>query len=290
MIAPGFGEIAEQLRRSTVQVRVDEGRAGAGSGVIWNRQGKIVSNAHVVRGSLVEVEFWDGQTVKARLLRRDARRDLALLEVDRTDLVAPKWADSSALRSGEVLMAVGNPLGFVGALSTGVLHAVGPLPNLGKQPWVQAQIQLAPGNSGGALANAEGSIVGINTMVAGNLGLAVPSNEVAKFIDRASRLEEPPVLGITIMPVSVNLSSHLVLGLRIEEIMPDSKAQSASLLPGDVIIGMDGKYFSSPDDLADRLSEGGLVQLEFLRNGKPVPREVAIFFGPGVEGGLSAAA
>lgn len=290
MIAPGFGEIAEQLRRSTVQVRVDEGRGGAGSGVIWNQEGRIVSNAHVVRGSSVEIEFWDGHVAKARLLRREERRDLALLEVDRKDLPAAQWADSSLLRRGEVLMAVGNPLGFVGALSTGIVHSVGPHQNLGKQPWVQARILLAPGNSGGALANADGAVVGINTMIAGNLGLAVPSNEVARFIDRARRRVDTPVLGVTIQPVQFQVLSKLVNGLRIEEIVPHSKAESASLLRGDVIIGMDGKAFSSPDDLADRLSEGGLVHLEFLRNGKPVPREVVVSFGPGIEGRLSAAA
>ncbi len=290
MIDPGFGEIAEQLRRSTVQVRVDEGRSGAGSGVIWNQEGRIVSNAHVVRGSAVEIEFWDGEVVKARLLRREERRDLELLAVDRKDLPAPQWADSSLLRSGEVLMAVGNPLGFVGALSTGIVHAVGPHRNLGKQPWVQAQIRLAPGNSGGALANAAGAVVGINTMIAGNLGLAVPSNEVARFMDRASRREETAVLGVKIQPIQVRVLSKLVAGLRIEEIVPNSKAECASLIRGDVIIGLDGEFFSSPDDLADRISEGGLVHIEFLRSGKPVPREVAVSFLPGIEGRLSAAA
>ena len=146
------------------------------------------------------------------------------------------------------------------------------------------------GNSGGALANAAGAVVGINTMIAGSLGLAVPSNKVARFMDRASRREETPVLGVTIQPIQIRVLSELVVGLSIEEVMPNRKAESASLLRGDVIIGMDGKSFSSPDDLADRLSEGGLVHLEFLRNGKPVPREVAVTFGPGIEGRLSAAA
>ncbi len=228
MIAPGFGGIAEQLRRSTVQMRVDEGRGGAGSGVIWNQEGRIVSNAHVVRGSSVEIEFWDGEVVKARLLRREERRDLALLAVDRKDLPAPQWADSSLLRSGEVLMAVGNPPGFVGALSVGIIHAVG--------------------------------------------------------------RKETPVLGVTIQPIQIRVLSKLVAGLRIEEIVPNSKAECASLVRGDVIIGMDGKFFSSPDDLSDSQSEGGFVHLEFLRNGKPVPREVAVSFGPGIEGRLSAAA
>ena len=286
-MAPGFGEIAEQLRRSTVQVRADEGRAGSGSGVIWDQQGRIISNAHVVRGSLVEVEFWDGDVVRAKVLRRDARRDLALVEVERKPLPAPRWGDSSLLKPGEEVLAVGNPLGFIGALSTGVVHAVGPRQGLGPQDWVQAQIRLAPGNSGGALANATGAVVGINTMVAGPLGLAVPSNDVAKFVGRAERA---PMLGVTIEPAPIRIGSQLALGLRIQQVLPESKAARASLLAGDVIIGVDGEFFSSPDDLEDRLLKGGLVRLEFLRGGKPVPREVNIELGPQDEGRLQAAA
>jgi serine protease Do len=283
----GIGEIAEQLRRSTVQVRVDEGRSGSGSGVIWDQQGRIVSNAHVVRGSLVEVEFWDGEVVRAKVLRRDARRDLALVSVDRKSLPAPRWADSNRLTRGEEVLAVGNPLGFIGALSTGVLRAVGPMQGLGPQSWVQAQIRLAPGNSGGAMADATGAVVGINTMVAGPLGLAVPSNDVAKFVGRAGRT---PVLGVTIEPAPIRIASKLAMGLRIQHVAPQSKAERASLLAGDVIIGVDGEFFSSPEELEDRLLKGGLVRLEFLRGGKPVPREVNIELGPQDEGRLQAAA
>ncbi len=290
MSSPGFGEIAEQLRRSTVQVRVDQGRAGSGSGVMWNGQGTVISNAHVVRGESVEVEFWDGEVVRAKVLRRNPRRDLALLQVPPAQAAVPRWADSSTLRPGEIVLAVGNPLGFIGALSTGVIHSVGPHHAVGPLSWVQAQIRLAPGNSGGALANAAGEIVGINTMVAGPLGLAVPSNDVARFVSSADSSESPPVLGVTIQPMTFRFASRLQLGFRIQQIVPDSKAQFASLRPGDVIIGCDGEYFSSPDHLEQRLLQGGLVRLEFLRGTTPVPREVAISLGPTQEGRLSAAA
>ena len=290
MITPGFGEIAEQLRRATVQVRIDKGRTGAGSGVVWNQQGQIVSNAHVIRGENVEVEFWDGDIVKAKLLRRDARRDLALLEVNRSPLPASFWADSSQLKPGDPVLAVGNPLGFVGALSTGVVHTVGPHPQIGKQNWVQARILLASGNSGGALANDSGAVIGINTMVAGPLGLDVPSSEVASFVKRALLPAMPPILGVTIETITFRFASRLALGLRIQQIEAGSRAQLASLLPGDVIIGVDGEMFSSPDDLFDRLGKGGLVKLEFLRGAKSVPREVAIPLGPIEDRGRSAAA
>ena len=282
MITPGFGEIAEQLRRATVQLRIDQGRTGSGSGVGWNQQEQIVSNTHVIRGENVEVEFWDGDGVKAKLLRRDARRDLALIEVKRSPLPAIVWADSSQLRPRDPVLAVGNPIGFV--------HSVGPHHQIGNQNWVQAHILFAPGNSGGALANSAGAVVGINMMGAGPLGLAVPSSEVAPFVNLALLPEAPSILGVTIETISFRHASRLALGLRIQQIVPGSKAQLASLLPGDVIIGVDGKFFSSPDDLFDRLGKGGLVQLEFLRGGKPVLREVAIPLGPIADRGLSSAA
>lgn len=286
MSAAGFGEIAEQLRRATVQVRIDEGRSGSGSGVIWNQQGVIVSNAHVVRGENVEVEFWNGEVVRARILKRNARRDLALLATDQPAPATAQWADSSGLSSGDSVLAVGNPLGFIGALSTGIVHSVGPYRQLGRQDWVQANIRLAPGNSGGALADSAGAVVGINTMVAGPLGLAVPSSDVAKFVARPA----PPLLGVTIEPIPMQLNSRPAVGLRIQQVMPDSRAHFASLRPGDVIIGLDGEFFSSPEDLEDRLMKGGLVYLGFLRGGKPVAREVAIALGPTEPGRLAAAA
>lgn len=111
MSTAAFGEIAEQLRRSTLQVRVDGGRIGQDSGVVWSGDGRIVSGAHVVTGPDIEIEFWDGEKSQATVLRRDTRGDLALLRVKRANMPVPKWADSSRLRSGEAVVAVGTPLG-----------------------------------------------------------------------------------------------------------------------------------------------------------------------------------
>src|SRR5258706_12605695 len=107
------------------------------------------------------------------------RRDLASLKIGATGLPAATPGDSSALRVGELVIAVGNPMGFIGALTTGVVHA---LPN--RKRWVAADVRLAPGNSGGPLADAQGCVIGINTMIAGGLALAVPSNVVAEFLAR----------------------------------------------------------------------------------------------------------
>ena len=130
MAIPGFGEVAEQLRRSTVLVH--SGGRGAGSGVIWSSDGLVVTNAHVVRGSRVHVQLWDGREFEAAIRSRDPRRDLARLHIDAANLPAASAADSSELRPGELAIAVGNPMGFIGALATGVIHAVGPLRGLAR--------------------------------------------------------------------------------------------------------------------------------------------------------------
>src|SRR6202790_4408042 len=260
----GFGEIAEQLRRTTVLVL--SGKRGNGSGVIWSADGVIVTNAHVARASQMRVQLWDGREFDAALVSRDTRRDLAELRVKATNLPAAAVADSSQVRPGELAIAIGNPLGFVGALTTGVIHAVGPLRGLGSQSWVQADVRLAPGNSGGPLADARGRVVGINTMVAGSLALAVPSNAVTNF------LASDPIdagLGVSVAPVRVPRpgTRAKAFGLVLLEVEPDSPAANASLLPGDILLGTDEKSFASLDDLSSALQGSGprLLRLAFLR-------------------------
>src|SRR4051812_43144781 len=161
MAIAGLGEIAEQLRRSTVLVHT--GGRGSGSGVIWSVDGVIVTNAHVARGPQTSVQLWDGREFSASIALRDPRRDLAELRIEAANLPAAAVADSSQVRAGELAIAIGNPLGFVGALTTGVIHAVGPIRGLGSESWVQANVRLAPGNSGGPLADASGRVIGLNS-------------------------------------------------------------------------------------------------------------------------------
>ena len=155
-----YATLIEKLRRSTVQVL--SGRGG-GSGVVWDRGGLIATNAHVTTGRYAEVVNAAGQRQRARIIRRDRERDLALLAIDAPD---PEWAeigDSDRVRAGQVVVAVGMP----GAV-TGVIHAVGP-----GSKWVEADVHLAPGYSGGILADASGRV---------GIGLAIPSNEVSNFV------------------------------------------------------------------------------------------------------------
>ncbi len=278
MAIPGFGEIAEQLRRSTVLVH-SEG-SGAGSGVIWSSDGVVVTNAHVIRGQRIEVQLWDGREFEARVHSRDPHRDLAQLRIEAANLPAAPAADSSQLRAGELAIAIGNPMGFVGALATGVIHAVGPLRGLGRQIWVQADVRLAPGNSGGPLANAQGQVVGINTMIAGRLALAIPSNAVRDFLFSGPA---NAWLGVTIHPALIprSANSGKTFGLVILEVESGSPANLASLMPGDILLGTEDNPFTRVGDLAGALQGGGsrAVRIEFLRGDYTRVRRVTVQIG-----------
>ena len=273
MLPQGFGEVAEKLRRSTVQV-VSESREtrGVGSGVIWAADGMVITNAHVASGAEARIQLWDGRTFHARVAARDARADLAMLRIQATGMPAVAWRDSASLRPGELMVAVGNPLGFVGALTTGVVHASGSVRGLGRRRWVQAAIRLAPGNSGGPLADAAGRVVGINTMVVqGGLALAIPSDTVADFLKRGSR----PSLGVVLRPVA---DRERGLGLLVLEVLANSPAETASLLIGDLLVSVNGRGLQSLDDLSDAIDEsaGGVLRIGFLRGDRRREREVSV--------------
>ena len=269
----GLGEAAERVRRFTVLVQ--PGGRGSGSGVLWSSDGLIVTNAHVARGPRARITLWDGREFAAEVAARDSRRDLAALRISAPDLIAARSRDSSEVRAGEIALAVGNPLGFLGALTTGVVHAVGPLRGLGARHWVQSDVRLAPGNSGGPLTDVEGQVIGINSMVAGRLALAIPSNEVRRFLQgHAGR----NWLGATLTPVRLPRASHQRFGLLVVEIAPRGPAAQASLLPGDILLGAGGREFRSIEDLADVLEECGapVLRFEFLRGEYERVRKVSV--------------
>lgn len=281
-IARELATIAQQLRDCTVQVRSDQ--VGGGSGVIWHCDGLIITNAHVAQTEKTTVELEDGRVFEAVRTSIDPRLDLAALKVEATDLKAAIIANSETIRVGELVLAVGNPLGAVGVLTTGIIHSLALtdapncdieeeqktsryLRNLQPQQWVMADIRLAPGNSGGPLADAQGRVVGINTMIAGGLALAVPSHVVERFLKRGSR----PYLGVTLRSVLVQLSNKRRLGLLVLDVAQGSLAQTAGLLTGDVLIGVFGQSFNTADDLLNVLwhaEPGEVLPLELLRSGK----------------------
>ena len=287
MAIAGFGEVAEQLRRSTVVIHA----GGSGSGVIWSADGTIVTNAHVARGPQLGVQLWDGRELEARIVSRNPRRDIALLRVNADNLPAATAADSSQVRPGELAIAIGNPLGFIGALTTGTVHAISPLRGLGPHTWIQANLRLAPGNSGGPLADARGRIIGINTMVAGRLALAIPSNTVLDFISSGPSDSR---LGVTVRAAEVPQvgGRGSAFGLVILEVERGSPAANASLLPGDILLGTEEKPFTSIDDLSQVLRGRGprLERLEFLRGDSLRIRRVSVQLGGEIVSGSGIAA
>jgi serine protease Do len=273
----GFGVIAEKLRRATVYV--GSGRRGHGSGFIVKPEGVVVTNAHVAARSPIQVELWDGTRARADVVMRDAGRDIAILRLARSDLPFATLADSDQVRVGELVIAIGNPLGFIGALTTGIVHSIGRVPGLGPRKWIQADVQLAPGNSGGPLANAQGHVLGVNTMVAAGLGLAVPSNTVSRYLE-THHVASP--LGIVVRPVEVTKSEQQCLGLMILEVAGDGAAAMASLMPGDIVMGIEGRDLDSIDDFEAALENLGdrVIRLQFLRGDPTKVRKVAVHLRP----------
>lgn len=264
-IASELAAVALELQRCTVQVRSRQ--MSSGSGVIWHPDGLIVTNAHVVPDEHVTVLLSDGRILDAVRTSIDPKRDLAALRVEATDLPAVTVGDSDALRVGELVLAVGNPQGIFGALTTGIIHEIDSTETPVRQKWVMADVRLAPGNSGGSLANARGQVIGINTMIADGLALAVPSNEVERFLKVSSR----PYLGLTMRPVQVLFENKQLMGLLVLEVASGSPARAAGLMLGDVLVGACGQAFNTPDDLLNVLEHtetSESLPLEFLRQGK----------------------
>jgi serine protease Do len=177
-VAAAAAALAARLAGITVEVR-SHGRgssagAPAGAGVVWCGDGLILTNAHVAEGP-VTVVLPDRRVLRARLAARDVEHDLAALVVEATGLSAAEIGDSDALRVGELVLAIGNPHGVVRALSAGLVHAAG-------RRFIQADLRLAPGNSGGPLADARGRVVGLNAMIVGGLAVAVPSLAGWRFV------------------------------------------------------------------------------------------------------------
>ena len=191
-----LADVAASLRAVTVVVErrgAPDAPTGQGSGVVWADDGRavtIVTNAHVVPGRAtrdaagIVVTLADGRRAPARIAVRDPRRDLAVLVADRAalgpaPLPLPMLGEPSALRPGELLLALGHPLGVAHALAVGIVHAA---PDARRSPYLRADLRLAPGNSGGPLADARGRIVGINSMIVGGLGVAISIDAVRQLL------------------------------------------------------------------------------------------------------------
>jgi serine protease Do len=176
-----MSEAVERVRDSLVQIHNGH---GAGAGTVWQADGLIVTNAHVVRHKNIQVTLPDGRTLPARLLAHDPRRDLAVLSIEANNLPTITLGNARQLQPGQWVLALGHPWGVKGAVSAGAVIAVGVPPELpGAKEFIQVGLQLRPGHSGGPLVDEQGRLVGINTMISGpQVGLAVPVHTVKAFL------------------------------------------------------------------------------------------------------------
>lgn len=261
----------ELLRRSTVHIRSGKQSAqSSGSGIVLT-SGQILTNAHVVASESVRVEEWDGSDRPAWVLRKDPRRDLALLSAPGLSAPAATLGTAACLRAGTPVFAVGNPLGFSGAVSAGVVFQA-EAGTTANGRWIYAGLRLAPGNSGGPLATYDGLVVGVNTMVAhGGIALAIPSTVVQRFLSASAT----NWLGATLRPVQTAPQGP---GYMVVALEASGAAESASLMIGDILIGAGGRRFRSLEDIYTAIEDApsGVLEVDFYRGVDRKPRRVAV--------------
>jgi S1-C subfamily serine protease len=275
--------VNERLAPSVANLR---SRRGGGSGVVLTRDGFIVTSAHVVANTRrVTASFVDGSELRAEVVGADPLSDLAVLRAESDELHPAELGDATALRVGQLVVAIGNPHGFAGSVTAGVVSALGRSLPTGPGRIVDNVIQtdaaLNPGNSGGALADGRARVVGINTAVAGvGLGLAVPINDATRRIIGELMSEgrfRRAYLGIAggTRPLPPRLARELqrTAGVEVVEVVAGSPAALAGLRAEDLIVAVDGDAVETVDDVqklmvGDRI--GSTVRVAVLREGRRV--------------------
>jgi S1-C subfamily serine protease len=285
--------VAERLTPSVASLRVikrdgrGRGLPGAGSGVVISPDGFVITSAHVVVGtSGGSASFVDGHEARFQVIGRDPLSDLAVLRLDSDALHPAELGDASALRVGQLVVAIGNPLGFAGSVTAGVVSALGralPLSSgrAGRlvENVIQTDAALNPGNSGGALADGRGRVIGINTAVAGiGLGLAVPIDDATRRIVAALMRDgrvRRAYIGITggARPLPPRAAARIgrALGVEIMEVVAGSPAARSGLRSGDIILEVDAHPIEDVADLQRLMvgeALGGPMRVLVWRDGE----------------------
>ena len=272
-----------------------EEQEGLGSGAIVSKEGHVVTNFHVIAGATeVKVVMNDGKEYSAHVIDGSKIRDIALIKIDsdRKDFPPLTFADSDKTRVGEIVFAVGNPFGLSGTVTQGIISARNRTVSDGtKNDYLQTDTVINPGNSGGPLVNVRGEILGVNVAIFRGdqnvqswqgVGLAVPANDAKRVIDsvlalRAGKAEPPPARGF----IGLNLDSRLLhlnlpngealQALLVLQVMEGAPAAAAGLLPGDVLLQLNGQAVNTAKEVLEaiaKLKPGTKFTLGIYRNGQ----------------------
>jgi len=319
--SPDWTAVAKAVSPSVVSINVTTQQGqGAGSGVVYDKQGHIVTNNHVVEGAggngSITVTLADGRTYDATVVGTDPSTDLAVIKLSSvpSDLTPISLGDSDALGVGDPVMAVGNPLGLSGTVTTGIVSALDRPVSTGSseqspfgqqgaasEPVVTSAIQTSaainPGNSGGALVNAKGELVGINSSIAslgsgngsqgGNIGIgfAIPVKEAKSIADQLikSGKAEHAFLGVSTRDTVAQDGSAKRAGAQIAAVTSGTPAANAGIKQGDVVVAVDGDPVDSSTALVAQVRErtaGEKVTLTILRDGKRQDVQVTLAVKP----------
>lgn len=292
-MVPTGGQIPEELRRffgdQIPQMRGQRAprmQRGLGSGVIVSQDGYILTNNHVVDGAeTVKVELPDDRSFTAKVVGVDPATDLAVVKVDAKDLPTLEFGDSDAVKVGDAVLALGNPLGVGETVTSGIISAKGRQTSGGDsyQDFLQTDAAINHGNSGGALVNAGGQLIGIPSQILtpgdGNIGLgfAIPSNMAKHVMDQliATGTVRRAKLGVTVQQITSDLATSLGLpstrGALVSSVEDGSPAAKAGFKQGDVITSYNGKPVADNNQLRNSVASttpGTSVEVQVLRNGR----------------------
>ncbi|MEF3190983.1 MAG: Do family serine endopeptidase [Campylobacterales bacterium] len=282
-----FGDAFGQM------VPKDRVERSLGSGVVITEDGYIVTNNHVIDGAdKILISFSDGKKeYEAKLIGADPKSDLAVVKIDAGKLTPIAFSDSSTLREGDVVFAIGNPFGVGETITHGIISALNKS-GLGindYENYIQTDAPINPGNSGGALVDSRGGLVGINTAIlsrsGGNhgIGFAIPSNSVKRVVESliSKGRVERGYLGVAIGDLTKDLQEYYKRseGAVVMDVTKDSPAARAGVLRGDLIIAMNGKAILGANDLRNRVGDsapGSTVTLDVIRGAKKLTINVKL--------------
>ncbi len=271
----------------------NEPQSSLGSGFIISADGYVISNYHVVRDAEeIIVRLTDRREFLAEVVGTDERSDLAVLKIEATGLPVVKLGDSTRLRVGEWVLAIGAPFGFEQTVTAGIVSAKGrSLPNENYTPFIQTDVAINPGNSGGPLFNLDGEVIGVNSQIfsrtGGFMGLsfAIPM-EVANNVYQQLRSDGRVTrgwLGVLIQDVTRELAESFGMskphGALVSKVLPDSPAEAAGFQPGDIVVRFGGREIDLSADLPPVVGNtpvGRESTVDIIRNGEPTTLTVRI--------------